>query len=110
MACAVRTPQANADLDGIWDYIAPHNLAAADRLIDRIVECCDDLAGNPRMGTVCGHLAPGLPSDLRQFPVGNYVIFYRAIDDGIAVYRVLHGRRDIPQVFRWEPLDEHGAD
>jgi toxin ParE1/3/4 len=106
MAGVVRTPQANADLDGIWDYIAPHNLAAADRLIDRIVECCESLAANPRMGTICGHLAPGLPTELRQFPVGNYVIFYRSIADGIVVYRVLHGHRDIPQVFRREPLDD----
>ena len=106
MTRAVRTSPANADLDAIWDYIAPHNPSAADRLIDRIIKCCDRLATNPRIGSDCRNLAPGLPSDLRQFPVGNYVIVYRPIDDGIVVYRVLHGRRDIPQVFRDEPLDD----
>jgi plasmid stabilization system protein ParE len=30
------TPQARADLEEAWDYIAQHNVAAADRLIDGI--------------------------------------------------------------------------
>jgi toxin ParE1/3/4 len=32
---------------------------------------------------------------LRSFPVGNYVIFYIPIPDGIEVVRVMHGRQDI---------------
>jgi toxin ParE1/3/4 len=28
--------------------------------------------------------------------VGNYLIFYRPISDGIEIVRVLHGARDIP--------------
>jgi len=32
-------------------------------------------------------------------PVGNYVIFYRPIEDGIVVIRVLHGARDLPELF-----------
>ena len=40
-----------------------------------------------------------LGESLRSFPVGNYVIFYRAMQDGIEVVRVLSGFRDIPNLF-----------
>ena len=36
---------------------------------------------------------------LRSLPVGNYVIFYRPMEDGIEVARVLHGARDLPPLF-----------
>jgi toxin ParE1/3/4 len=32
-------------------------------------------------------------------PLGNYIIFYRPIDDGIEVVRILHGARDLPPLF-----------
>jgi plasmid stabilization system protein ParE len=34
------------------------------------------------------------------------VIFFRPLDDGMRLIRVLHGSRDIPAVFRREPPDE----
>jgi toxin ParE1/3/4 len=37
--------------------------------------------------------------NLRSFPVGNYVVFYRIIEEGIEVLRVLHGSRDIKRFF-----------
>lgn len=46
-----------------------------------------------------GRKRPDLAPDLRSLPVGNQVIFYRPIPDGIQVIRVLHGARDIPAVF-----------
>jgi toxin ParE1/3/4 len=35
-----------------------------------------------------------LMAGLFSFPVGNYVIYYRPIDGGIEVVRVLHGPRE----------------
>jgi toxin ParE1/3/4 len=32
---------------------------------------------------------------LRSFPVGNYVVFYVPVSDGIEVVRVMNGRQDI---------------
>ncbi|WP_008538835.1 type II toxin-antitoxin system RelE/ParE family toxin [Bradyrhizobium sp. CCGE-LA001] len=32
---------------------------------------------------------------LRSFPVGNYVIFYIPLPDGVEIVRVMHGRLDI---------------
>jgi toxin ParE1/3/4 len=30
-----------------------------------------------------------------MFPVGNYLIFFQPIQDGVEVIRVLHGKRNI---------------
>ena len=43
----------------------------------------------PLLGASREHLM----RELRVFPVGNYVIYYRPIDDGIQVLRILHGAR-----------------
>ena len=40
-----------------------------------------------------------LQADLRSFPVGRYVLFYRPIKGGIEVARVLHGMRDLDRIF-----------
>ncbi|MCL1475991.1 type II toxin-antitoxin system RelE/ParE family toxin [Argonema antarcticum A004/B2] len=37
--------------------------------------------------------------DLRGLPLNGYVIFYRALDDGIEILRVVSGRRDMPSLF-----------
>ncbi len=102
MSTIHRTVEALADFDEIWDEIAKDNLSAADRVIDRIKECCDLLESQPRMGQTCFGIAEDLPDDLRHFTAlpYPYVIFYRATNEGIIVYRVLHGHRDIPEVFR----------
>jgi toxin ParE1/3/4 len=46
-----------------------------------------------------GRIRSDLLPNLRSFPVGNYVIFYFPADDGIEVIRILHGARDIQQLF-----------
>jgi Plasmid stabilization system protein len=43
------------------------------------------LADFPEMGQKCDELEP----DLRSFPVENYMIFYRPIDDGVQIVREL---------------------
>jgi plasmid stabilization system protein ParE len=36
---------------------------------------------------------------LRSLPVGSYIVFYRPMEDGIIVIRVLHGARYLPELF-----------
>lgn len=43
---------------------------------------------------------PDIAPDLRYYPVGNYLIFYRPTETEIQVARVLHGARDIQAIFR----------
>ena len=49
------------------------------------------LVENPLAGRERGELRKGL----RSFPVGNYVVFYQPVADGIEIIRVMHGRQDI---------------
>lgn len=86
---------ARSDLDEIWFYIASDNPDAADKLIRSVVSRFSMLATAPEIG----RLREGLAPRLRSFAVGNYVIFYRAIDNGVEIARVLHGARDLPPLF-----------
>jgi len=87
----LRTPEAVDDLDGIWDHIALDNMSAADRVLDELHERFALLARNPEIGELQPLLAGGT---YRRFTYRNYVIYYRPMDDGIIVIRVLHGARD----------------
>jgi toxin ParE1/3/4 len=90
-----RTAQAEEDLIEIWIYIAQDNPAAADHVLDAINERCLALADNPLMG----RLRPDIAPELRYFTVGNYLILYRTVPDGVQIVRVIHGARDLPNLF-----------
>lgn len=83
--------QADADLDAIWGYIAADNIKAADNMTNRIGAAFEMLVQNPLAGRQRSELMPRL----RSFPVGNYVIFYLPVSDGIEVVRVMSGRQDV---------------
>jgi toxin ParE1/3/4 len=53
------------------------------------------LATQPHLGKSVEELAPRL----RFMPLGNYLIFYRPLPDGIEIVRLLHGARDITAAF-----------
>ena len=91
MATVHRSALAEEDFRDIWRHIAEDNLDAADAFLRRIDLKLELYASQPRMGTIREPLAPGL----RSFPVGNYLVFYRIVSDGIELVRVLHAARDI---------------
>lgn len=96
-----RTPQAIADLDAIGSFIAEDNLNAATRFLEAAEAAFDLLASMPSMGRAVpfrGRTA----QDIRMWRVQGferYLIFYRAIEQGIEIVRVLHGARDIERLF-----------
>lgn len=49
------------------------------------------LAENPKLGRIHENYIIGM----RSFPHKNYLIFYFPIEDGIEIYRIFHGARDI---------------
>lgn len=53
------------------------------------------MADFPNMGQSCDNFGNGL----RTFPVEDYLIFYRSIDGGVEVVRVVSGYRDLETVF-----------
>ena len=89
------SPEARSDLGEIWFYIAQDDPEAADKFIRVIVSRFPKLAAMPELGRQREELSPRL----RSFPVGRYVIFYRPMENGIEIARVLHGARDLPPLF-----------
>jgi len=87
----IKTLRAERDLDDIWFHIAMDNQTAADRLLDAFMTRARLVATQPNMGYARPELAP----ELRSFSVGQYVIFYNPLPDGIELVRVRHGKRDL---------------
>jgi toxin ParE1/3/4 len=90
-----RTAQAEEDLIDIWLYIAQDNPRAADRLLDEIEEKLSLLANHPQLGPS----RPDIAEECRYFPVGNYLILYRILPEGIEVVRVVQGSRRLENLF-----------
>jgi plasmid stabilization system protein ParE len=86
------SPEAMADLQEIWIYIAKDNPAAADKLEDDIYQACELLAKNPRLG----HKRPDLTNEPVLFwPVrGQYLVIYQRSTQPLKVVRILHAGRD----------------
>lgn len=89
------SPQASFDLAQINDYLFAGNSEAADRFLSNITQKFELLANFPNMGRRRDQLS----SSLRSFTVDDYLIFYRLIEDGIEVVRVVSGYRDLDTLF-----------
>jgi plasmid stabilization system protein ParE len=84
---------ADFDLDDIWEYITRDSIDAADRWIAKLFDAFDALARTPGMGHKREDLT-GYP--VLFWPVGEYVIIYRASRSPIEIIAVTQGSRDIP--------------
>jgi toxin ParE1/3/4 len=86
---------AEADLEEIWDYISANNVDSANRLIKDLTQKFRMLAENPEIGQAHDEFV----LNLRSFPFKNYLIFYFPIENGAEIYRVIHGARNIEDLF-----------
>jgi toxin ParE1/3/4 len=89
---------AEQDVAKIAEYIGETNCSpdAARRLLSLLDFKFQIYASQPRSGQA----RPDLGADVRIFTHGQYVVVYRALDDGIDVLRVFHGAQDFPRLFR----------
>ncbi len=92
------SPEAEAELDGIWYYIAKRSgsMDVADRFVDSLTDSFYLLAMNPHIGRRRdGYLRPGM----RSFPVGEYLILYRVNESDVLILHVVRGSRDAEALF-----------
>ena len=82
---------ARQDLADIFDYIARDKAIAAANWVSKIEKKCELIATTPGFG----EMRPELGGDIRSSSLGRYVIFYRPIENGIEVVRVIPGDREI---------------
>ena len=95
-----RTNQAIDDIYEIAAYLTEDSLRAAERFLEAVENSFQVLARMPPMGSPYRTAARG-GIGLRRWPVKgfrDYLIFYRPLEGGIEVIRVLHGARDIERL------------
>jgi toxin ParE1/3/4 len=91
MAAYELSQAADRDLTEIYVYsFQQFGEAQADAYLVALGECMAQLAEAPRLGRAIDHLRSGY----RRFEHQSHVIFYRVVDRGILVVRVLHERMD----------------
>ena len=92
------TPAAREDLQQVHDYIAQFDNDNALHFVERIAERFSLLSDYPYLGVA----RPRFGADIRSLVVPNsdYIIFYRPIDDGVEVLRVVHGSQDLGKLFQ----------
>lgn len=84
---------ADFDLDDIWEYIAADDIDAADRWIEKLFNAFEALGQTPGIGHRREDLTPCL---VLFWPVGAYLVIYRAERRPIEIVAVTQGSRDIP--------------
>jgi antitoxin ParD1/3/4/toxin ParE1/3/4 len=90
-------PDADLDLDDIWEYSAADSVDAADRWIKKLFDAFDAIARNPGIG----HKREDLTAyPVLYWPVGSYLIIDRAEKLPIEIVAVTQGARDIPSFLR----------
>lgn len=98
--CVIR-PQAERDIDEQCLHLLGENTDLALRFFDAVHATIDRLAETPDLGIAYEFHSPRLQG-IRWWKVGrfrNHLIFYRPLDGGIEVIRVLYAARDIPAAF-----------
>jgi toxin ParE1/3/4 len=102
MANFILAPDVEEELTAIAEYITEHDPDAADRFIEAAYETFTKLANQPGMGRTRRFRASRL-KNLRSFRVSgfdDYLIFYSPSAEGIEVYHVFHGARNLERLFR----------
>jgi toxin ParE1/3/4 len=94
MSRVVYSDIAKADLREIWDHVSDDSQFQADRLIERFRSKLEHLA---KWNTL-GRPRPEMARNCRSYPFGKYCFFFRPIDNGIEVIRVIHSARDLDQI------------
>jgi toxin ParE1/3/4 len=94
----LKKPGVDNDLIELFDFIAQDKLEPAERFVEMAAESFMRLAAFPGMGKKWESTNPRL-SEFRMYPMPapfrSYLIFYRAIEEGIEVMAVLHGARNL---------------
>jgi antitoxin ParD1/3/4/toxin ParE1/3/4 len=91
------TPEAEADLLAIWQYIADNQSEqTADRVVARIFAECEKLSRMPAVG----HHRLDLLDDRHRFwSIWSYLIVYRWRTKPVEIIAVIHGARDLGAYF-----------
>lgn len=98
------TPQANIDIDNLFNYIAQNNTDAALKFFDAARNTIAKLAKNPGLGSLYSINNPRLQG-LRKWGIKGfekYLIFYLESEELLTVIRIIYASQDIPTILEEE--------
>jgi len=90
----ILSPRAQRDLDEIWDYTAKRwSVDQAEIYTHQLWQDIAAIATQPTIGRACSEVRDGY----YRYPSGSHLLFYRRIDGGVDIVRILHERMDFAQ-------------
>jgi toxin ParE1/3/4 len=89
-----RSRSALANFDAIYEFIARDNSRAAAEVLRALDQSIQLLASQPQLARDFRHRR----LRLRLLTHGEYIVFYRESPRVIEIIRVIHGRRNIPDM------------
>ena len=100
------TPDAEADLEALYNYIADHDSAAnANYVLDRLMAAAKTLTTLPERGSVPRELQALGIREYRQVFFKPYRLIYRIEAKHVEVYLIADGRRDMKSLLTRRLLD-----
>ena len=91
MSQVILSPKAKSDLSGIWDYtLEEWGIDQAEKYVRELWAAIQEQACDYTSSTDISDVRPGY----RKFRSGSHVIFFKLVEDGIDVIRILHQRMD----------------
>ena len=89
------SPQAQLDLDEIYDYFANelNDPRKGQAVVGDILSAVERIPGRALRYLIVGPL-PFTTDEYRFLAVGSYLVFYRAVSESVYVDRILYKRRD----------------
>jgi toxin ParE1/3/4 len=88
-------PEAMSDLEQIIDYLAMDNVNKGENFLNEFNKKCRYLTQFPMMGRSYREIR----SYLRSLPMKKHIIFYRVLNDGLEIMRVVPANRDLEAIF-----------
>jgi toxin ParE1/3/4 len=91
----VLSPAARDDLLTIGLYIAEDNPTRAESFVAELEAKAREIADWPSRFAARDDISLGLRAAIH----GPYLLLFRELDDEVRVVRILHGARNLPQIF-----------
>lgn len=88
------------DIDSIAEYISRDSLYHAQQVVERIVNLGGSLPTQPRLGRVVPELNN---TEVRERFVYSYRLIYELKDSAIHILAVIHGKRLLESIGRFNP-------
>jgi toxin ParE1/3/4 len=97
------TQRANAQMRGIFSYIAEDNVDTALKMVDTLEARASQLAQTPHIGVpLSKEEYPFLPKGYRRLVVSPFVVYYRIIKQTIYITHIIRSRRKQAKAFAEE--------